>query len=85
MSQFILAIRKFVKELTWQNGQQENIIGEWNQSIRSQFIEDAIFFQWQIEPLRYSLPISIVPQTTVMMKKTENDKIGGNKKSKHIK
>lgn len=37
--------------LTRENGQQENVIRKRNQSVRSQFIENTIFFQTQIQTL----------------------------------
>lgn len=43
--------------LTGQNGQQENIVWKRNQTVWSQFIENTIMFQAQVEALSNSLQI----------------------------
>lgn len=41
--------------LTRQNGQQENIIRERDESITAQLVEDAVFVELQVQPLRHIL------------------------------
>lgn len=38
--------------LTRQNGQQEDVVGEGDESVASKLVEDAVFLQLQIESLR---------------------------------
>lgn len=41
--------------LTRQHGQQEDVVGEWDQAVRAELVEDAVLRQRQIQSMRNRL------------------------------